>query len=468
MREGPAPCIVTCRSVAEGGGWSGDRSALETLLSGLCCAAPRPRWIDVEFVTWRDGLAQVLGPLDGDPPGRILSFHDPAGRPTDLRSTIEAMTARDDVDVLKIAWTAGSLRDNLEALDLLADRDGPTVALCMGPMGLLSRVLAPKFGGLLTFAAPAEDAATAPGQPTVMALRDRYRFDAIGPSTSVYGILGWPVDHSPSPATHNACFEAVGHDGVFLPMPVAPGWESFRMTLAALLDHPGLDFRGASVTLPHKANLLRFVHEHGGRVDEAAARIGAANTLVVARDGSLACLNTDAPGTLEALADAVGGVAALAGKRAAVIGAGGVARAIVAVLVDAGVEVVVVNRTRAGADELADALGAQAADPSVLAEGGFDLLCNATSLGMTGGPDPDASPLDLAGAPVPLDDSVIVFDAVAAPPRTPLVRAAEAAGARVVLGTDLFVRQAVHQFSAWTGLDAPRAVLARAAGSAHE
>src|SRR5690606_23971351 len=152
----------------------------------------------------------------------------------------------------------------------------------------------PKFGGFLTFATDSHDTlrerarpllSTAPGQPTIEQLR-KYRFDAIDRETRVYGVIGWPVEQSKSPALPNAAFDATGYNGVLLPMPIPPEYEHFKATVGSLIDHPHLDFRGAAVTLPHKQNLLRFVRERGGRTDELTERIGAANTLIVGSTGA--------------------------------------------------------------------------------------------------------------------------------------------------------------------------------------
>ena len=90
-------------------------------------------------------------------------------------------------------------------------------------------------------------------------------------------------------------FEKIGYAGVDLPMPVPPEYEHFKATVGSLVDHGTLRFRGASVTAPHKENLIRFVEERGGRVDETAGRLHAANTLVVGNAASVACTTTDAP-----------------------------------------------------------------------------------------------------------------------------------------------------------------------------
>ena len=111
------------------------------------------------------------------------------------------------------------------------------------------------------------------------------------------------------------------------------------------------------MTIPHKENLLRFVKERGGRVDELSERIGAANTLMVGSNGVIACCNTDCAGAIDALIAGMGsGREGLEGKRAAVLGAGGVARAVVVGLLDVGMDVTIINRTPGRSQQLVDGL----------------------------------------------------------------------------------------------------------------
>src|SRR6266550_54334 len=185
----------------------------------------------------------------------------------------------------RFQWRAGALsartiRDNLEAFEILRHRAKPTIALCMGEHGLISRVLAKKFGGFLTFASLSKDAETAPGQITIGDMKRLYRWDAIGARTKVYGVVASPVMHSMSPAIHNAAFEAVGHDGVYLPMLVNEGYESFKAFMESFLAFGALDLAGLSVTLPHKENALRYLKEVGAEVEGLAEEIGAVNTIV--------------------------------------------------------------------------------------------------------------------------------------------------------------------------------------------
>jgi 3-dehydroquinate dehydratase/shikimate dehydrogenase len=231
-----------------------------------------------------------------------------------------------------------------------------------------------------------------------------------------------------------------------------------------MIDHPRLDFRGASVTIPHKENLLRFVRERGGRSDALTDRIGAANTLIVGSAGGLSCTNTDCPAAVEALRAGMGIEREdISSLRLAVMGAGGAARAVIAGLADAGAAVTVFNRTESRAVALVEDLGGgqtasgdraqvEVGEASEMETERFDVYANCTSVGMAGGPDADGSPLP---EDAPLDDRTTVFDTVYNPVRTPLIAEAEARGARVVTGLDMFINQAAMQFERWTGEAAP-------------
>ncbi|MCH7799605.1 MAG: type I 3-dehydroquinate dehydratase [Planctomycetes bacterium] len=473
LRRSPAPSIVTCRGRAEGGEFDGPEEVRAEFYRALVLAEHPPRYIDIELSAWQGSPTlrrTITAALDDARAGRdvhtslILSTHDFERRPADLLQRVEAMTNEPACSVIKVAWMARSLRDNLEALDLAAERHTPTIALCMGQFGLMSRVLGAKAQALLVYAGSEPGAETAPGQPSIGELKTLYRFDSIGPSTAVYGVIGWPVSQSLGPVIHNAGFAAVGHDGVYLPLPIPAEYEHFKATVGSLVDHERLTFRGASVTAPHKEHLVRFVQERGGRVDEVAQRVGAANTLIVGRDGPLECMDTDTPVIVASLCGEMGiDTPDLAGRRVAVLGAGGVARAVTNALADVGAEIVVFNRTRARADALAEsfrtrrdaagrALQVSVGEPDSIADGDFRIFINCTSVGMTGGPAPEASPLPDT---VPLDESMTVFDTVYAPARTPLLRRAEASGARAISGLDMFLRQAALQFLVWTGHEAP-------------
>lgn len=479
VRESAMPSIVTIRSSHEGGMFDGDEETRAELYSALIASDDPPRYIDVEWRRLQSSESlrvQIVGAIESArATGRdqqtslIASVHDFKQRPADLMQLIERMTLDHHVDVIKIAWMARSLRDNLEAFDLLSERRKPMIALCMGRFGLISRVLAPKFGGLLTYASDIEDLGTAPGQPTLAQLRDIYHFDSIGPETKVYGVIGWPVEHSRGPEIHNKGFRAIDFDGVYLPLPIPGGpmeYEHFKATVGAMIDHPRLDFRGASVTIPHKENLVRFLKERGGTFDTYSERVGAANTLIIDDDGGLSCKNADMPALIQSLCAGMGiEEEELKDKRIAIFGAGGVARAAVAALSDLRAHVLIYNRSidkaRALVDDLESRQLEQSSGTITIAENKsdgeaerFDAIINCTPIGMTGGPPhaPNESPIDvLAKGTIQLDETVTVMDTVYTPQRTPLIHQAEAAGARTISGVDMFMRQAGLQFELWTG-----------------
>src|SRR5690606_4270359 len=123
----------------------------------------------------------------------------------------------------------------------------------------------------------------ASGQITVQDMKRLYRWDAIGSDTRVYGVVAQPVAHSMSPAIHNAAFDATHYNGVYLPLLVQGGYESFKAFMETFLAFERLDLSGLSITLPHKENALRYLKEKGHRVEPLAESIGAVNTISIAR-----------------------------------------------------------------------------------------------------------------------------------------------------------------------------------------
>ncbi len=464
VEQSPLPCIVTCRIAEEGGAFQGEASERVAAYQAACAGGRKPAYLDVELAAWERStiLREGITPLvqrDGDT-GLILSCHDFDTRPATLYQSIEKMAQLDACRVIKVAWMARSLRDNLEAFEVISQQYKPTIALCMGEVGLPSRVLAKKADALLTFAAAEADAGTAPGQPTVEELKRLYRWDHQQAGTKVYGVIGYPVAHSMSPAIHNAGFDAVDFDGVYLHMPIPPEYEHFKATVDAWLIAPHLHFRGASVTIPHKENLIRFVLERGGEIEPLAATIGAANTLTVRDDGALLASNSDYAAALDAVCGGMGITRDdLAGQRVAVIGAGGAARAIVAGFAAGGATVVIYNRTLERAQALASEFSGT---PGKVVAAAIEKLCdsccqiyiNCTPIGMH--PNINASPIPLDGSAKRIfQPGVVVFDTIYNPTRTKLLEAARAAGCVTISGTEMFTRQAAVQFELWTGKEAP-------------
>lgn len=451
--------ILTCRPTWEGGrSAASDKNRVE-FLTGIV-PTDKSTLLDLELVTvQRRGIADVENRL-------IVSAHDFDGRPAKLTNLFASLNEV-PAEVTKIVWTARTVRDNLEAFELLQHRQKPTIALCMGEAGLISRLLAKKFGAYLTFASLTADSGTAPGQVSIRDMKRLYRWDAIGPRTKVYGVVASPVAHSMSPAIHNAAFDRTGHDGVYLPLLVNPGYESFKAFMESFLHFDGLDLSGLSVTLPHKENALRYLKEKGADVEPLAERIGAVNTIIINRDGggapALRGINTDYGAILDSITEKLNITREeLAGYRVAVIGAGGTGRTAVAALAHYGATVAVYNRTKDRADALAAEFDGHtgkvvAARMEKLCDSCCQVYVNTTSVGMH--PNVDASPL--GDDPPAFTADTLVFDTIYNPPKTKLLRHAEAKGVKTIGGIEMFVRQAAAQFEAWTGTRAPTDVMRR-------
>lgn len=439
LTDAPLPVIATNRAQHQGGRFPGDeRRRLEVLRTAAKLGAD---YVDIEMDADADGL----------PPERtLLSHHDFSCCPDDLDEICRKLQAS-PAAVGKIAFAAGSCEDALRALDVLRGSAKPMISLAMAESGLLSRLLARKLGAFGTFASLAEGAESAPGQPTLEQFVQRYRWRAQGPDTRVYGVIGFPVGHSMSPDILNAAFDAAGHDGTYVPLLVRPGYETLERLLDAIRSRPWLDWRGLSVTLPHKENALAYVGP--ANCDELTLQIGAANTITFDEDGSIRATNTDYAAALDALCGAMEITREdLAGTRVGIIGAGGVARAIVAGLAHYGAEVTVYNRTVIRAHQLAAEFSCMHGGLDEAERASAEVIVNCTPLGMH--PEPNATPLRR----IP-PSTRTVFDTIYNPIRTKLLRQAAEAGCRTVTGVDMFVNQAAAQYEVWTGKPAPREVM---------
>jgi 3-dehydroquinate dehydratase/shikimate dehydrogenase len=322
----------------------------------------------------------------------------------------------------------------------------------------------------VTFASLNEQAATAPGQLTLSTLKGLYHCDSVNAGTELFGVIADPVAHSLSPAIHNACFADKGMNRLYLPLLVQGGQPQFDQFLDNIVARPWLDFRGFSVTIPHKHSALEYVRERGGFVEPLADKIGAANTLIhvapppsgvigvpqprAAGPHQLAAYNTDYAGALDAITAGMGIERKdLRDVSVAVAGAGGVSRAIVAGLSDAGAKVTIYNRTVERAEELAAEFGCRFAGLDDLSKMNANLLINCTSIGMH--PKVDASPVPAEY----LKPDMVVFDTVYNPAETLLLEQARQKGAKTIDGIAMFVNQAAAQFHLFTSQPGDRALM---------
>ncbi len=279
-----------------------------------------------------------------------------------------------------------------------------------------------------------------------------------------FGLIGWPVAHSFSPALHRAAMYAAGVAGTYELIPVPAGPQAAQ-DLESQLDRMRRgDLQGLNVTIPHKAQVASMVEA----LTPAGSAIGAVNT-VYFEDGKLRGDNTDAPGFLADLAHLVGGPPG----QALVLGAGGSARAVAFALVSQGWRVAVAARRLGQAQQLVSELSSNV--DGLTAVGKMDallqslelapealaaiiprcsLLVNCTPVGMA--PDSQASPWP---AETPFARGLAVYDLVYNPSETALLRSARAAGLPARPGLGMLVEQAALSFERWTGLEAARAAM---------
>jgi 3-dehydroquinate dehydratase/shikimate dehydrogenase len=430
------PVILTVRRERDGGRWTGDERERASVIGRL---AGGPAGGVFAFVELEEDLALQLA---GVPV--IRSLRAVHGVPEDLEQRLRGL-ARGPGELPKAVVAVRGTADLARLLGVFGrTRSLSKVLVGTGDAGFATQILASRLGSALCYASPAGTAsASAPADPAT--LRGLYRFPAIDADTPVFGVIGDPVMHSLSPVIHNRGMAALGIPGVYLPFPVddVPAF-------MAVADHLGV--RGLSVTVPHKEAVIPFLATREPIVD----RIGACNTLVRPGTGTgWHGTNTDAEGFLVPLRRALAG-RDLAGMKAAVIGAGGASRAVVAALSDEGADVLVLNRTPDRARELAARFGTRWAglDGRGIAAlvGHADLIVQTSSAGM--GED--------GGDPVPgyhFSGREIVYDLVYAPRVTPLLLRARSAGCAVIPGIRMLLSQALGQFRLFTGRDFPAATL---------
>ena len=262
------------------------------------------------------------------------------------------------------------------------------------------------------------------------------------------GIIGDPIEHTISPIIHNAAFEKMRVNYLYVPFKVKK--EDLGRAIKGMR---ALNIRGLNVTIPHKVTVIPFLDELG----RLAEKIGAVNT-IVNDDGVLRGYNTDASGFLQALLER--GIEPK-GKRVVILGAGGASRAISFILADRDANLVILNRLLElnWAEELAGKISQLfTKDVEALelnrenleeALGNADMLVNATSVGMS----PNIN--ETLISPKLLKSNLIVFDVVYNPMKTRLLREAEEAGAETISGLDMLVWQGALAFELWTGLEAP-------------
>jgi 3-dehydroquinate dehydratase/shikimate dehydrogenase len=428
--------VGTCRRAENGGKFKGSlASQLEVLTKANAAGC---QLVDLELESALKSKPEAIARLRSRA-GLILSFHD--FRATrNLDDTLEKML-KVPADFYKVVSTATTLSDNVTMMKFLQARSDKhsMVGLCMGEQGIISRVLGVRAGSVFTFGAISADLKTAPGQVSARDLRSIYRIDQVDAASRVYGVVGDPIEHSLSPVIMNTALRRENVNGVYLPLHA----KTLKDLIHCVREIP---LHGLSVTMPYKQAIL----SHLDNTDAHTTKIGACNTVVRGQDGKLYGFNTDVAGVLRPLEQRL----TIENAKVLVIGAGGAARAAVFGLKERGAEVWILNRTALKGQKLARQAKAKTVKRADLRKIAFDVIINATPIGMGNTRD------------CPLKDEEIqarvVFDMVYDPVETHLLRVARTKGISVIPGIEMFVQQAARQFEIWTGKPAPAGDMLRA------
>jgi 3-dehydroquinate dehydratase/shikimate dehydrogenase len=429
--------IATCRRDANGGKFVGTTAAeLDVLEKAIAAGC---QLVDVELQTAEEVKPAQWEKLRAKGAALILSYHDFMST-KDLDGVFETMRPYEP-EFIKIVSTARSLADNVAMIRFLERARDSTniVGICMGEQGVISRILGPRSGSVFTFASATAGHETAPGQISAHTLTEQYRIEQLDTATKVYGVAANPVAHSLSPLMLNAAFRRERVNSVYLPLQTS----NLNDLLTLIREIP---LSGLSVTMPFKQEILK----HLEKTDPLSEKIGACNTVVRSQDGKLYGFNTD----VAAIVGPIEKRLSLRGAKVLVLGAGGAARAAVFGLKDKGADVFILNRTLPTAQKLAREAKTKIAKREQLAKSTFDVIVNATPIGMSGGKTKALLNPDEINAR-------LVFDLVYNPIDTPLLKAAKEKGIAVITGVEMFVHQGARQFEIWTGKPAPHEEMLR-------
>src|SRR6267143_2932751 len=362
--------IATCRRTVAGGRFRGSMASELDILakaSGAGC-----QLLDVELQTASKSKPLQVQKLRGRS-ALILSFHDFRGTKR-LDETLQKMLAV-QADFYKIVSTATTLSDNVTMIKFLAKESDKhsLIGICMGEQGIISRVLGVRAGSVFTFAAISSDEKTAPGQVSAQQLRSVYRIEQVDAATRVYGVAGDPIGHSLSPVIMNTAMRRENVNGVYLALHA----KTLKDLLYCVREIP---IHGLSITMPYKQAILQYLDN----TDAHTTKIGACNTVVRGQDGKLYGFNTDTAGVVRPLEQRL----SIENAKVLVLGAGGAARAAVFGLKERGAEVWILNRSAAPAQKLARQAKARTIKRADLHKLAFDVIINATPIGMTNSESP--------------------------------------------------------------------------------
>ena len=426
------PVILTLRRVSDGGKCTLQEKARRSLLIDTMKNGGFS-YVDIEDDVKKSDVEEAAHSLGMKV---IRSYHDFEGVPADIFSRVHSLASRGDV--AKIAVTPHNTADVMTLFRINEElKDVPKIIIGMGEWGVATRILYKKMGSILTFGSNGK--AVAPGMISARELKLLYRADQLNDNTGIYGIVGNPVMHSLSPQIHNPGFHKIHYNAVYVPF-LSESIRSF-LTLAEMLR-----MRGFSVTVPFKVDVVKYL----GNITREVKQIGSCNT-VVRVPNMWKGTNTDYYGFNHPIEKEIDDDRI---KSALVIGAGGAAKAIVWALKMRNVKVMIVNRTKSKADELARlyGVGSDSLDNISRYEGKVDLVVQATNMGLH--PYEDVNPAENFH----FSGKEIAYDIVYKPKYTKFLIAAEKAGCTLKFGWDMLMEQGKLQFESFTGYHYPKDV----------
>ncbi len=439
------PCILTIRRKIDGGCFLEGESTRTTLFArGLAFAEQDTRknfaFIDFEedfHVPSLQDAALAFGT-------RIIrSAHDMTGTITNIPSRLAKMRTT-GFEIPKIACMPKTLADVTRMFKECEDlKDTEQIICAMGPLGLPTRILASRLNSFLTFTSSEESSLVKTvGHIDSFTMTEIYNFHHINDETQIFGITGFPLAVTDSPKIHNLGYRLHNMNAVYIPVRSQNPAETIEFANA-------LGMKGLSVTVPHKETIIHDLY----RVSEKVEETGACNT-IVRQENAWHGYNTDVKGISMAVKEFLG-VKNLFGKRVAIIGAGGAAKAVAYAVKQLKGKACVFNRTVLKAKQLAENFGYKWAPLSYesisLIERYSDLIIQTTSKGMGA-----TLPFTEENDPLYFYDfkgHEALYDIVYMPEVTPVMSRAKAAGCSVANGKSMLEYQAYEQFKLFTGAD---------------
>lgn len=380
----------------------------------------------------------------------IVSYHDFSGNFNVSTVNYEILNGFAEINgkTVKIAVQTNEIAETLAVWKLLEKtkkKNKKLIPIAMGESGKWTRILGLAHGAAMTYASLETGKETAAGQITARDSVEVYRVKELNEATEIYGVVGNPVAHSLSPFMHNAAFKFHRLNAVYIPFEVKNLDEFITKFIRTETREIELNFRGFSVTMPHKQAIIN----HLDFLDETAKAIGAVNTVKI-QNRKLFGFNTDANGFIEPLRNSYGD---LKDARVAIIGNGGAARGAIYALKKEGAKITVFARNLEKAKFLAGEFEVELKEFPTNHDSRFtihDIVVNTTPLG-TKGELENETPLFASQ----IKNVKLIYDLVYNPSETRFIKEARTANVPTIGGLAMLTAQGAAQFKIWTGKDAP-------------